>query len=461
MEKIFEYLRTHQAAHLARLVEWLKVPSISADSAHEADTRRAGAFIAQHLRQIGLTNVRPLPTSGHDVIYGEWLGAPGRPTIMIYGHYDVQPPDPVEQWTSPPFEPRVDDTAIYARGANDNKGQIMLVLNAIEAWLATQKRLPVNIRCLIEGDEESGPAGAEAIRREAALLACDAVVISDTPWIDERTPTILYGARGSGFFEIVVRGPHHDVHSGIYGGLVMNPAFVLCQALAKAKDACGRLAVPGFAESASPITPEERALVDRMPVDVESIRRATGVPALLEPIPGETHRSMNALQPTFEIVGMVSGYTGKGQKTIIPAEARAKVNCRLVPGQDPTMFETIIRNFFTTMFPAGVTWELQVSKAAPAWANDIQDPYLTCAARVASSVFGVEAVITREPASIPIVSTIREVLRVPVVLCGMGLPDDGIHSPREKFHLQQYYRGAECYAALFAAYGEMKSGCRS
>lgn len=455
-DPVMDYLRAHQQQHVETLKAWLRIPSISADPSHDPHTRKAGQFIAEHLRRIGLNNITMLPTSAHDVVYGEWLGAPGQPTILVYGHYDVQPPDPLEQWQSPPFEPVERDGFLHGRGTCDNKGQIMFILNAIEAWLATTGALPVNIKCFIEGDEESGMAGEEAVRADVERLQCDAVVIADTPWSDAQTPTVLYGARGTAFFEIVVRGPKHDVHSGIYGGLVPNPAFALCQALAQAKDAHGRIQIPGFLDEIAPVSPREQQMMQAHPIDVAAVQRETGARALLTPEPGETYRTMNCARPTFEIVGMVSGYTGPGSKTIIPETARAKISCRLVPGQDPTKFAQQMTEFFTRHLSHDVSWECVVAVAAPAWVNDIDDPYVTTTAEVAGRVLRTPALLAREPASIPIVSTMRDVLRVPVVLFGMGLPGDGIHSPFEKFSLQQYHRGAACYAALFAAYGQMK-----
>ncbi len=455
--QVIDYLRQHHTEHLERLKTWLRIPSISADPACDADTKRAGRFIADHLRAIGLQNVTFFPTAAHDVVYGEWLGAPGKPTIMVYGHYDVQPPDPLEQWESPPFEPVERNGFLHGRGTCDNKGQILFILNAIEAWLKTTGSLPVNIKCFIEGDEESGPAAEAAIHDQAKRLQCDAVMIADTPWADDETPTILYGARGSAFFEIVVRGPKHDVHSGIYGGLIQNPALALCEALAKVKDAAGRLTIPGFLDDVAPVSPRERTMMESHPVSEDAIKRNTGVPALLSPEPGETYRTMNCARPTFEIIGMVSGYTGPGQKTIIPAEARAKISCRLVPGQAPQKFESQLRAFFDQHLPKSVTWECLSTRAAPAWLNDIDNPYFTKTVEVASRVLNAKAILAREPASIPIVATMREVLKVPVVLFGMGLPGDSIHSPFEKFSIAQYQRGAECYAALFEAFGAMNT----
>lgn len=455
---VIDYLRAHRQQHVATLQDWLRIPSISADPTCDPHTRQAAEFIATHLRRVGLTNVTMLPTSAHDVVYGEWLSAPGKPTIMVYGHYDVQPPDPLEQWASPPFEPVVRDGFLHGRGTCDNKGQIMFIINAIEAWLATTGTLPVNIKCFIEGDEESGPAGGEAVRAEASRLQCDAVVIADTAWSDAHTPTVLYGARGSAFFEILVRGPKHDVHSGILGGLVPNPAVALCQALAQAKDAQGRIQIPGFLDDIAPMNPREQQMIAAHPIDVDAVKRTTGARNLIPPEPGQTHRAMNCARPTFDIVGMVSGYTGHGTKTIIPETARAKINCRLVPGQDPKKFAERMTAFFAKHLPSYVAWECVTTHAAPAWLNDFENPYFRTTVDIAGQALGMKVILAREPASIPIVSTMREVLGVPVVLFGMGLPDDGIHSPFEKFSLQQYHRGAECYAALFEAYGGMQKG---
>lgn len=453
MESVTKYLHAHRDAHLARLCEWLRMPSISADPAYDAQTGQAATFIADHLRRIGLSNVERWKTDAHDVVYGEWLKAPGQPTIMLYGHYDVQPPGDEAAWATPPFEPTVRGRTLWGRGTADDKGQTMMACNAIEAWLAAAGKLPVNLKCYIEGDEESGPAGADAVSTYAERLGCDAIMICDTSWTAPDLPSIYYGARGLAYYEVTVRGPATDIHSGMYGNVVTNPANVLCEVLGKVRGADGRIAIPGFYDHVVSPTDAERTWMREFPVDAPAVCATTGAPTLMTPLPGETPRTMLCTLPSFDLCGLVGGYTGAGPKTIIPQSARAKVSFRLVANQDPAQVTVQFRKFLADHMPAGVACDCASLNESPAWLTPIDDPYLQQAATVFREQCG-RVLVAREGASIPIVANFREVLNVPVILCGMGLPDDGIHTTAEKFSLDQYDKGAECIAHMLQAFAK-------
>lgn len=457
METILEHLKKHREQHLTNLSSWLKIPSISADAQYDEYCEEAAIFLSNHLNKIGFEKIERLQTSAHDVIYTEWLKAPGKPTIMIYGHYDVQPPGDLSEWKTPPFEPTVDaNQFIHGRGTSDDKGQVMMVCNALEALFAANKSLPVNVKVFIEGDEESGPAGAEAIEKYAERLGCDAIIICDTGWSSDQSPTIYYGARGLAYYELVVTGPNTDLHSGHYGNLAVNPLNALVDLLAKVRGSDGRFAIPNFYDDVAQATEEEKSLMDSYPVAIEDVKKRIGVDALFKTLPGHTARSMLCVEPSFDLCGIVGGYIGKGAKTIVPSSVKAKLSFRLVPDQNPDKITELLRKFISNNLPAGVKGELTPLNVGAAWSTDINDPFLQCAAKVMSETFDKKALLAREAASIPIVSTIKNNFDVPIILAGMGLPDDGIHTTKEKFSLKQYYAGAEMVARMLLAFANIK-----
>ncbi len=455
-ENVLSYLRDHRVAHVERACEWLRIPSVSADRQFDPHTTQAAQFIADHFKKIGLENITKLPTSAHDVIYADWCHAPGKPTILFYGHYDVQPPDPIDQWKTPAFEPTERDGFLHGRGTADDKGQVMMVCNALEAWFGTQQSLPVNIKCFIEGDEESGAAGSEALLREAKRLHCDAVLIADSPWQSPTRPTIYFGARGLSYFDLTIEGTRTDLHSGMYGNLIRNPVNVLCDAIAGLRDDNGHITIPGFYDAVVHPTPQELALLDETPVDAAAIAKTTGASAVVPPPKNLSLRAHLCTVPSFDVCGISGGYAGEGAKTIIPARAKAKLSFRLVPNQDPHAIENGLRTYLQEKLPPEVRFTLTTLNTGRAWATPVDDPFLQTCAHTVSEFFGVKAALLRLEASIPIVSTLFEVMQVPVILFGMGLPDDGIHSPFEKFSLDHYHRGAECYATLLHQLGQVR-----
>lgn len=455
MEKqLHHYLQSHHQAHLEQLFTWLRIPSISADPAYHAHCAAAADFLVGHLKRIGFATVHKLPTTAHDVVYAEWLGAPDKPTILLYGHYDVQPPDPLEQWQSPPFEPEIRQGFIHGRGTCDDKGQVMMMLNALEAWHAVTGSFPVNIRCYFEGDEESGLAGVHAVAKYKELLTSDAVLVCDTAWVDDNRPSLFYGMRGIAFVELAVRGAKQDLHSGLYGGLVYNPINVLTEVLAKLRAPDGAVAIPGFYDDVAPISAQELAAMREVDYDAASLRERLGVAALFPTRQGLPHKAMQCAQPTMDLCGIIGGYTGEGAKTVIASTARAKVSFRLVPNQDCQKIFDAFEAFVATHMPAGVTWTLSGHHGAGAYLTPFENPYLQAAARVMTETFGAKCVLARDGGAIPILMAFQEAIGAPAVLCGMGLPEDAIHSPFEKFSVTQYQRGSEFIARLLAAFAE-------
>ncbi len=443
----YEYARAHEAEFLGQLQELLRIPSVSTSSEHAGDVRRAAEWLRAHLQQIGLRNVELIETpKHHPLVYGEWLEAgPDAPTVLLYGHYDVQPADKDGgEWTkcADPFEPTIADGNIYARGATDDKGQTFAQLKALESALATGS-LPVNVKVLLEGEEESGSEAIEQyVRAHPERLACDVVVVSDSHILSLEQPSILSGLRGIVALEVTVSGPKSDLHSGMYGGAVHNPAQALAEILAALHDDCGRVAVPGFYDNVRELSLEERAELAKVPYTAEQLAQETGVPAPW----GEHGYSLHertGIRPTLEINGLTAGWQGEGSKTIIPQKASAKITCRLVPDQDPERIGQLVAEHIAALTPPTVTSAVEVGHAGM-WAEaDPHSPYMEAAARAYAFGFGAEPVFTREGGSIPIVATFQSVLGAPVILMGFGLPDDNLHAPDEKLSLECFRRGIQ------------------
>ena len=441
----YEYAAAHEADFLAQLQELLRIPSVSTSSAHAADVRRAAEWLRAHLQQIGLGNVALIETpEHHPLVYGEWLGAgPNAPTVLLYGHYDVQPADPdggVWTKTADPFEPVIADGNIYARGATDDKGQAFAQLKALESLLATGA-LPVNVKVLLEGEEESGSGAIELyVREHPDRLACDVVVVSDSHILSLDRPSILTGLRGIVALEVTVTGPKSDLHSGMYGGAVHNPAQALAEILAALHDDCGRVAVPGFYDHVRELSLAERAELAQVPYTAEQLAEETGAPAPWGEHGYQLHER-TGIRPTLEINGLTAGWQGEGSKTIIPQKASAKITCRLVPNQDPDRIGRLVAEHIRRLTPPTVTSTVNVDHAA-LWAEvDPHSPYMEAAARAYEHGFGAPPVFVREGGSIPIVATFQSVLGAPVILMGFGLPDDNLHAPDEKLSLECFRRG--------------------
>ncbi len=448
MEAVNRYLEQHRTNFEEDLKALLRIPSVSAQSAHNADTRKAAEFVADQFRRLGL-QVEIVPTAGHPVVFAEWSRAPGRPTALVYGHYDVQPPDPLDQWISGPFEPTLRNGNLYARGATDDKGQMLTHVKGVEAWLKTEGKLPLNIKFLIEGEEEVGSANLHPfVKQHRDRLRCDWVVISDTSMFGPDLPAICYGLRGIAYFEVILRGPKQDLHSGGYGGLVTNPANTLAMLLAALKDDRNRIRLPGFYDDVLPIEPWERKLMAELPFDENEYRSRLDVEALTGET-GFTPLERKWARPTCDVCGIYGGYQGEGSKTIIPAMAGAKVSFRLVPKQDPKKVGAMLRKYFEALLPPGVRLEIRDYHSDPGVVMPLNSPGIEAAKRALQAGFGRPPVFLRNGGSIPVVSTFRQELGVDCLLIGFGLPDDNTHSPNEKFCLKDFHRGIRTSAYLW------------
>lgn len=447
------YFDAHADQARMELFDFLRIPSVSARSEHDADTRRAAEWVREALVRAGLS-AEVHETAGHPIVLGEWRGAgEGAPTLLIYGHYDVQPAEPLELWDSPAFEPAVREGRIYARGAVDDKGQLFLHIKALEAHLAATGTLPVNVIVLAEGEEEVGSEHlAEFIEAHKDRLACDAVVISDSAMFAPGIPSILSSLRGLAYFQIDVQGPASDLHSGSYGGAVVNPAMALARILATFHDADGRVAVPGFYNAVRAWPDHVRVQMRGLPFDEEHFRAEVGAPAL----GGEAGYSVLErlwTRPTCEVNGLLSGYTGEGAKTVLPAQAMAKVSCRLVPDQDPAEIERQVRAHVERVAPAGVTVTVRALHGGRPWRADLAGPLFDAARRALAAEFGREPVVTGEGGSIPVVGDFERILGVPVLLVGFGLPGENAHAPNEWLSVENFEKGMRAMARLYGEYG--------
>ncbi len=444
------YLESARGRQLEELEEWLRIPSISALPAHKQDVRAAAEWLAGHLRKIGLHNVRLIESDIHPLVYADWLDAgPDAPTVLCYGHFDVQPVDPLDKWSSPPFEPTLRGDDLYARGASDDKGQTFIHVKAIEALLATTGRLPVNVKLLIEGEEEFGGETIEHyVKTHQQELACDAVLISDTHILSPSQPSIIYGLRGMWAAEVTVTTARRDLHSGSFGGAVHNANQALAELLAALHDAGGRVAVPGFYDQVRVLTDDERAALGRVPYGETELLAETGAKAVWGE-EGYTVTERVGARPTLEINGMWGGFTGDGFKTVIPYEAHAKVSCRLVPDQDPAVITGLIEQYLQALTAPTMDVKLHMYHSGPALLAPFDSAAVQAAARAYARTFGVDPVYMREGGSIPIGIVFQQELDAPVVFMGFGLANDNLHAPNEKMHLPNFYRGIETVVAFF------------
>ncbi len=440
-QDVLRRLEQEQDTALEELKDYLRIPSISTDPEYRDEVRRCGTFLRDKMLAAGL-EARLIETEGHPLVYGEWNGAPGKPTILFYGHYDVQPADPLELWRNPPFEPTVEGDLLVARGATDDKGQSYAHLKAVAAILAERGVLPVNVKFIIEGEEESG---GEAIERyvvddAGSELACDVVLVSDSAMYAPGQPSLIYGLKGMAYMEITVSGPNRDLHSGSFGGAVTNPANALAQIIAGLCDAeTGRILIPGFYDDVRPLEDWERKEFASLPFDEEAYRADLGVPELFGE-DGYTTLERVWGRPTCDVNGIFGGYAGQGAKTILPAWGGAKISMRLVPDQDPHKIERLFTDYVRRLAPAGVEVEVQSHHGAAPVLLRTDGPIVEAALGAMEDIWQ-RPVRVREGGSIPIVSTFSEVLGVPILLLGFGLADDRLHSPNEKFNLSNFYGG--------------------
>ena len=451
---VVDSILTSRNRYVEELTRFIAIPSVSALAEHAGDTGTCAEWLAEQMTAIGLQNVRIIDTPGHPVVYGDWLNAPGAPTVLFYGHYDVQPVDPLDQWTSPPFEATVRDNELFARGATDDKGQLFVHLKAIEAHLKQGGGLPINARVIFEGEEEIGsPNLDQFIRDHKDELACDVVVISDSPMFEKGVPSICYGLRGLSYFQIDLRGTTTDLHSGSFGGAVANPAFVLAQVLSQMKDRGGHVKIPGFYDDVRALTEREREEFKRLPFNEKQYRKSLGAPKLH----GETGYSTlerTWARPTFEVNGLLSGFTGEGAKTVIPATAMAKISMRLVPNQDPDKIAALFEEYVKKVAPKSVELKVTRMHGGKPWMTELDNAYVQAAARAIELGFNKSPVYTREGGSIPVVATFQSELNAPTVLFGFGMPDENAHAPNEKLDLDNFFGGIVASAYLYEEIGK-------
>ena len=449
MTDLDQYLDQHDRRIHDELFDLLRIPSVSARSEHAADVRRTAEWLRDALTKIGF-DASIQPTSGHPIVLGEWRGAPGAPTILIYGHYDVQPVEPLELWESPPFEPTIRDGRIYARGATDDKGQLFLHVKALEAHLAVRGKLPINVIVLAEGEEEVGSENLERfVEENAKRLAADAVVISDSAMFAPGQPSIVSSLRGLAYFQINVTGPSVDLHSGSYGGAVVNPATALARIIATFHDEhTHTIAIPGFYDAVRDWGDEARAAIRRLPFDEGAFQQQTGVPAL----GGEKgYSTLERIwtRPTCEVNGLLSGYTGEGAKTVLPSKAMAKVSCRLVPDQQPEEIVRLMIAHVKRVAPKGVTVTVENLSGGRPWRAELDGAVFDAARRALTAAFGREPVIVGEGGSIPVVGDFQRILGTPVLLMGFGLPGENAHAPNEWISDENFVKGAKAVAAFW------------
>ena len=455
MPNTAEYVDQHRQRLLDELKDFLRIPSISTLPEHAADVARAAEWTAQELRDAGLENVEIIPTQRHPLVYADWMHAPGKPTVLCYGHYDVQPPDPLELWLTPPFEPTERDGNLYARGSADDKGQFYMHIKAIEALRAVHGgKLPLNVKFLIEGEEEiGGESIAKYVEQNPEKLKADVALVSDTAMYAEGLPTLCIGLRGLVYTEIEATGPKRDLHSGLYGGAAPNAVFGLVELLGKLKNAKGVIQIPGFYDDVEEPAAAELASWDSLPFDeAQFLSHEVGSTSLT----GESDRRILERvwsRPTLEVHGIAGGFTAAGAKTVIPAKAVAKVSMRLVPNQDPEKVLVAYKAFVAASAPKGVTVEVRVLSSGSAIVVNPDHPAIKVAAESFAAVLGRETVFTRSGGSIPIVGDFARNLKIPTILMGFGLPDDGLHSPNEKYKIENYFIGIKTVAHFFEQYG--------
>jgi acetylornithine deacetylase/succinyl-diaminopimelate desuccinylase-like protein len=450
------FAQQNQQRFLDELKALLRIPSVSTLPEHKQDIQRAATFVADELKRIGFENVSVIETAGHPLVYADWLHAAGKPTALAYAHYDVQPPDPLDEWISPPFEPTERNNNLYARGAVDDKGQLWMQVKAFESLFKSNSgKLPINMRVLYEGEEEVGGESIEKyVQENPAKLKADFALVCDTELFAPDLPTLCVGLRGLVYTELECQGASTDLHSGIYGGAAPNPLFALCEIIAKLKDQNGKILMPGFYDTVKAPTEDELKAWKALPFDEEHYRKTeVGSPALTGE-PGYSVLYRTWARPTLEVHGMPGGFTGTGAKTVIPAHASAKVSMRLVPDQDADDILAKYTKFVNSLVPKGVQVKIKVHSKGPASVISTDNDYVRAANQALHEVFKKETVYIRSGGSVPIVAQFQNYLRLPSVMMGLGLPDDNLHAPNEKFHIPNFYRGIESLIHFFTILGK-------
>ncbi|HZR32340.1 MAG TPA: dipeptidase [Terriglobales bacterium] len=450
-----DYARQNQQRFLSELKDLLRIPSVSTLPDHKDDVRRAAQFVADEMKRIGLEHVQVISTSGHPLVYADWLHAAGKPTVLCYGHYDVQPPDPLDEWKSPPFDPTERNQNLYARGAVDDKGQMYMHLKAIESLMKTGNgKLPINVRLLIEGEEEVGGESIAAyVRDHPDRLRADFALISDTEMFAPETPTLCVGLRGMVYTEVEATGAMVDLHSGMYGGAAPNPFEALARIISKLKDEDGKILIPGFYDRVQKPSADELKAWESLPFDEEHYRQTEVGSKVLTGEPGYSVLYRTWARPTVEVHGEPGGFTGAGAKTVIPARASAKISMRLVPDQRPDEIWKLFNDYVQSIVPKGITVRIKQWSMADPIVIRTDSEYVKAAARAMHDVFKKDTVYIRSGGSIPIVADFEKSLKIPSVMMGFGLPDDNLHAPNEKFHIPNFYRGIESIIRFFQIVG--------
>jgi acetylornithine deacetylase/succinyl-diaminopimelate desuccinylase-like protein len=447
--ELIEYIQSKRDEHLHELMEFLRIQSVSAKSEHKPDIARAAQWVAEKLRGAGLENIEVVPTKMHPLVYGESLHAAGKPTILFYGHYDVQPAEPLELWTSSAFEPAVRNGNLFGRGTADDKGQVHIHIKALEALQKTAGKLPINVKVMIEGEEEVGSVSLwDFVKENRDRLKADALVVSDTSMLAKDVPSITYGLRGLNYYQIEIAGPAQDLHSGVFGGAVPNPITILAEMLAKLHDKNSRVAVPGFYDDVAILSRQERKALNSLPWKEKEFRKTVGAPALC----GEKGYSIVEqlwTRPTLELNGIWGGYTGEGAKTVIPAKAYAKLSTRLVPNQNPAKIAKLVERQIRKLLPKTVTCKFELLSSGKPWVASYSHPIFQKAIQALQAGFGKKAVFIREGGSIPFVTQMHDTFKVPCVLLGFGLPDENAHAPDEHIALENYFGGIKAVALFY------------
>ncbi len=455
MDDVIAYIDAGQKRFVDELIEWVRIPSVSSDPKRAPDVVRSAEFLAEHLKGLGAGRVEVWPTAGHPSVFAEWLTAPGKPTLLVYGHHDVQPVDPLGEWVTPPFEPSVRDGRLWGRGVVDDKGQVYVHVKAIESFVRSQGTLPINLRLIVEGEEEIGSAHLDGILRSHARdLEADFVCVSDTAMFGRGIPSLCVGLRGLSYLEVHVEGPALDLHSGSFGGGVMNPVNALAKMLASLHDPSGRVAVPGFYDAVLPLTARERAEIAALPFDEAEWLKSTGSPSVWGEAGYSTLERIWA-RPTLDCCGISGGFEGDGAKTIVPARAMAKVSCRLVPDQEPDDVAKKVREHLEEVAPDGVRVRVKVLHGGRPYLAPTDHPVYEVAKRAFSRAFGKPTVFMREGGSIPFVRTIADATGKPCLLMGFGQPDENAHAPNEWLSLDNYHLGIKSAAYLYEEIAKM------
>ncbi|MBL7848770.1 MAG: dipeptidase [Cyclobacteriaceae bacterium] len=452
MSTVKDHIEKNKEKYLSELFDLLRIPSVSADSKHKDDVRKAALFVMNKLKEAGADKVELMETGGHPIVFGEKTVDPSRPTVLVYGHYDVQPPDPLALWNSPPFEPTVRDGKIYARGSCDDKGQVYMHIKALEIMIQ-QNDVPCNIKFMIEGEEEVGSANLGAfVKANKARLKADVILISDTALISLNQPSITVGLRGLSYMEVQVTGPNRDLHSGVYGGAVANPVNVLCQMIASLHDQNGRVNIPGFYDDVAELSTADRAALNKAPFDLDEYKKELGI-AEVQGERGYTTLERTGIRPTLDVNGIWGGYTGEGAKTVLPSTASAKISMRLVPNQHPDKITELFTRHFKSIAPRSVSVNVIAHHGGEAAVTPTDSTAFRAAARAFEEVWGKTPIPTRDGGSIPIVALFKKELGLDTVLMGFGLDSDALHSPNEHYGIQNFLIGIETIVAFHRQFG--------